>query len=142
VPYRGIAPALQDLAGGQMGMMFVDFASARSQLATPGIKALAVASATEFAGLPGVPTVAASGFPGFEAWAWQGFVAPAATPADVIAKLQASYVAAIKDSEIVAKLTGAGIDILQSTPAEFAAYMRSETEKWDKVVKAANIRAD
>jgi len=142
VPYRGIAPALQDLAGGQMGMMFVDFASARSQLTTPGIKALAVASAGEFAGLPGVPTVAASGFPGFEAWAWQGFVAPAATPADVIAKLQASYVAAIKDPEIVAKLTGAGIDILQSTPAEFAAYMRSETEKWDKVVKAANIRAD
>jgi tripartite-type tricarboxylate transporter receptor subunit TctC len=56
--------------------------------------------------------------------------------------LQASYVAAIKDPEIVTKLTGAGIDILQSTPAEFAAYMRSETEKWDKVVKAANIRAD
>jgi tripartite-type tricarboxylate transporter receptor subunit TctC len=110
VPYRGIAPALQDLAGGQMGMMFADFA--------------------------------ASGFPGFEAWAWQGFVAPAATPADIIAKLQASYAAAIRDPEIVAKLTGAGIDVLQSTPAEFAAYMRSETEKWDKVVKAANIRAD
>jgi len=142
VPYRGVAPALQDLAGGQMGMMFVDFASARSQLATQGIKALAVASAGEFSGLPDVPTVAASGFPGFEAWAWQGFVAPAATPVDVIAKLQASYVAAIRDPEIVAKLTGAGIDILQSTPAEFAAYMRSETEKWDKVVKAANIRAD
>ncbi len=72
VPYRGIAPALQDLAAGQMGVMFVDFASARSQLATPGIKALAVASPTELAGLPGVPTVAAGGFPGFEAWAWQG----------------------------------------------------------------------
>jgi tripartite-type tricarboxylate transporter receptor subunit TctC len=142
VPYRGVAPALQDLAGGQMGMMFVDFASARSQLTTPGIKAIAVASATAFAGMPGVPTVAASGFPGFEAWAWQGFVAPAATPADIIAKLQASYVATIRDPEIVAKLTAAGIDILHSTPAEFAAYMRSETEKWDKVIKAANIHAD
>jgi len=142
VPYRGVAPALQDLAAAQVGVMFVDFASARSQLTTPGIKAIAVASATELAGLPGVPTVAASGYPGFEAWAWQGFAAPAATPADVVAKLQTSYVAAIKDHEIVAKLTGAGIDILQSTPAEFAAYMRSETEKWDKVVKAANIRAD
>jgi tripartite-type tricarboxylate transporter receptor subunit TctC len=122
--------------------MFVDFASARSQLTTPGIKALAVASASEFAGMPGVPTVAASGFPGFEAWAWQGIVAPAATPPDIIAKLQASYLAAIRDREIVAKLTGAGIDVLQSTPSEFAAYMRSETEKWDKVVKAANIHAD
>jgi tripartite-type tricarboxylate transporter receptor subunit TctC len=142
VPYRGVAPALQDLAAGQIGMMFVDFASARSQLATPGIKALAVASPTELAGLPGVPTVAASGFPGFEAWAWQGFVAPAGTPADIVGKLNAGYLAAIKNPEIVAKLTGAGIDVLQSTPAEFSAYMRSETEKWEKVVKAANIRAD
>jgi tripartite-type tricarboxylate transporter receptor subunit TctC len=142
VPYRGVAPALQDLAAGQMGMMFVDFASARSQLATPGIKALAVASTTELAGLPGVPTVAASGFPGFEAWAWQGFVAPAGTPADIVGKLNASYLAAIKNPEIVAKLTGAGIDVLQSTPAEFSAYMRSETAKWEKVVRAANIRAD
>ncbi len=142
VPYRGVAPALQDLAAGQIGVMFVDFASARSQLTTPGIRAIAVASATEFAGMPGVPTVAASGYPGFEAWAWQGFAAPALTPDAIVAKLQASYVAAIKDPEIVTKLTGAGIDILQSTPAEFAAYMRSETEKWDKVVKAANIRAD
>jgi len=142
VPYRGVAPALQDLAAGQMGMMFVDFASARSQLATPGIKALAVASPTELPGLPGVPTVAASGFPGFEAWAWQGFVAPAGTPADIVGKLNASYRAAVKNPEIVAKLTGAGIDVLQSTPAEFAAYMRSETEKWEKVVRAANIRAD
>jgi tripartite-type tricarboxylate transporter receptor subunit TctC len=142
VPYRGVAPALQDLAAGQMGMMFVDFASARSQLATPGIKALAVASTTELAGLPGVPTVAASGFPGFEAWAWQGFVAPAGTPADIVGKLNASYLGAIKNPEIVAKLTGAGIDVLRSTPAEFSAYMRSETEKWEKVIKAANIRAD
>lgn len=142
VPYRGVAPALQDLAAGQMGMMFVDFASARSQLATPGIKALAVASPTELTGLPGVPTVAASGFPGFEAWAWQGFVAPAGTPADIVGKLNATYRAAVKNPEIVAKLNGAGIDVLQSTPAEFSAYMRSETEKWEKVVKAANIRAD
>ncbi len=142
VPYRGVAPALQDLAAGQMGMMFVDFASARSQLATPGIKALAVASPAELAGLPGVPTVAASGFPGFEAWAWQGFVAPAGTSPDIVGKLNASYRAAVKSPEIVAKLNGAGIDVLQSTPAEFSAYMRSETEKWEKVVKAANIRAD
>jgi tripartite-type tricarboxylate transporter receptor subunit TctC len=142
VPYRGVAPALQDLAAGQMGMMFVDFASARSQFATPGIKAIAVASSMELAGLPGVSTVAERGFPGFEAWAWQGFVAPAGTPAEIVGKLNASYLAAVKNPEIVAKLTGAGIDVLQSTPAEFSVYMRNETEKWEKVVKAANIRAD
>ncbi len=142
VPYRGIAPALQDLAAGQIGMMFVDFASARSQLATPGVKAIAVASPGEFAGLPGVPAVAASGFPGFEAWAWQGIVAPAGTPADIVAKLHESYVSAATNPEIVAKLNGAGIDVLQSTPQEFADYMRSETEKWGAVVRTANIRAD
>jgi tripartite-type tricarboxylate transporter receptor subunit TctC len=142
VPYRGIAPALQDLAAAQIGVMFVDFASARSQLSTPGIKAIAVASPTELPGLPGVPTVASAGFAGYEAWAWQGFAAPAGTPAAIVGKLNASYIAAITDPEIVARLNGAGIDVLQSTPEEFAAYMRSEAEKWEKVVKAANIRAD
>jgi len=142
VPYRGASPAMQDLAAGQIGMMFVDFASARSQLSTPGIKALAVASPAEFAGLPGVPTVAASGFPGFEAWAWQGLVFPAGTAADVIAKLRTAYVATVSQPDIVAKLNAAGIDVLQSTPEEFADYMRSETEKWGKVVKDANIRVD
>jgi tripartite-type tricarboxylate transporter receptor subunit TctC len=142
VAYRGVAPALQDLAAGVIGMMFVDFATARSQLATPRIKAIAVASGEEFPGLPGVPPVAASGFPGFEAWAWQGIVAPAGTAGDVIAKLRASYVAAATSPEIVAKLTDAGIDVLQSTPEEFAAYMRSEAEKWGEVVRAGNISAD
>jgi tripartite-type tricarboxylate transporter receptor subunit TctC len=142
VPYRGVAPALQDLAAGQMGMMFVDFASARSQLATAGIKAFAVASSEPLPGLPGVPTVAASGFPGFEAWAWQGFVVPAGTPSDIIGKINASYLSTVKKEDIVAKLNGAGIEVLQSTPAEFAAYMRGEAEKWERVVKAANIHAD
>jgi tripartite-type tricarboxylate transporter receptor subunit TctC len=142
VPYRGVSPAVQDLAAGQIGMMFIDFAAARSQFATPGIKAIAVASPGEFPGLPGIPTVAASGFPGFEAWAWQGLTAPAGTAPDIIAKLNASYLAAANNPDIVAKLTGAGIDVLQSTPAELAEYMRSETEKWGAVVKAANIRVD
>jgi tripartite-type tricarboxylate transporter receptor subunit TctC len=141
VPYRGAAPALQDLAGGQVGMMFVDFATARSQLTTPGIKAIAVASGTNFDGLPGVPTVAASGYPGFEAWAWQGFVAPSATPSEIVAKLRDAYIAAIQDTENRKKLEDAGIEVLQSTPAEFRDYMRAETTKWNAVIKAANIRA-
>jgi tripartite-type tricarboxylate transporter receptor subunit TctC len=142
VPYRGAAPALQDLAGGQVGMMFVDFATARSQLSTPGIKAIAVASLQEFAGLPGVPTIAASGYPGFEAWAWQGFAAPAKTPADIIAKLRSSYLATIQDAEVRKKLTDAGIDVLQSTTEEFASYMRLESEKWNGVIKTAGIQVD
>lgn len=67
---------------------------------------------------------------------------PACTLADIVGKINASYLAAVKKEDIVAKLNGAGIEVLQSTPAEFAAYMRSETEKWERVVKAANIHAD
>jgi tripartite-type tricarboxylate transporter receptor subunit TctC len=142
VPYKGAAPALQDLTNGQVGMMFVDFATARSQLATPSIKALAVTSLNNLPGLPGVPTLAASGYPGFEAWAWQGFVAPADTGGDIIAKLRESYVAAVQDAEIRKKLTDAGIDVLQSTPQEFTTHMLAETAKWGEVIKVANIKAD
>lgn len=140
VPYRGAAPAVQDLVAGNVNMMFIDFATARSQISGP-VQAIAVASPGEFAGLPGVPPVAAD-FPGFEAWAWQGIVAPAGTPPAVIAKLNEAYRRAVALPEIREKLVGAGIDVLQSTPEEMAAYMRAEGEKWDKVIKTANIKLE
>jgi tripartite-type tricarboxylate transporter receptor subunit TctC len=142
VPSHGAARALQDLASGRAGMMFIDFVNARSHLAAPGIKALAVASPEEYPALPRLPTVAASGFPGFEAWVWQGLAVRAGTDADVIEKLRTSYVEVIKGPQIINRLAGAGFDIMQSTPAEFAAYMHSETEKWNKVITTANIRVD
>jgi tripartite-type tricarboxylate transporter receptor subunit TctC len=141
VPYRGAAPAIQDLLGGQIGMMFVDFATARGQLNNKQIKAIAVASPGEFYGMPGVPPVAKD-VPGYEAWAWQGFVLPAKTPADIVGKLHDAYVKTISDGEIKQKLIGAGIDPLQSTPQEMAAYMKSETEKWAKVINTASIKVD
>lgn len=141
VPYKGAGPAIQDLVSGQIGMMFVDFATARGQLSMKQIKAIAVASPGEFSGLPGVPPVAAY-VPGFEAWAWQGFVAPAATPKDVIGKINAAYVKALGNAEIRQKLVGAGIDPLQSTPEQMADYMKSEAAKWEKVIKTAGIKLD
>jgi tripartite-type tricarboxylate transporter receptor subunit TctC len=141
IPYKGAAPAIQDLVSGQIGMMFIDYATARGQLAMKQIKAIAVASPGEFSGLPGVPPVAAY-VQGFEAWAWQGFVAPAATPKDVIDKLNAAYLKAVGNTEIKQKLIGAGIDPLQSTPAQMADYMKSEAAKWEKVIKTANIKLD
>ena len=141
IPYKGAAPAIQDLVSGQIGMMFVDYATARGQLAMKQIKAIAVASPGEFAGLPGVPPVAAD-VPGFEAWAWQGFAAPAATPKDAIAKLNAAYAKAVGNAEIKQKLIGAGIDPLQSSPADMAAYIKSEAAKWEKVIKTAGIKLD
>ncbi|KFG67759.1 tripartite tricarboxylate transporter substrate binding protein [Microvirga sp. BSC39] len=137
VPYRGAAPAVQDLVAGQVDMMFIDFATARSQLSGP-IKAIAVASPKEFAGLPGVPPVAAD-FPGFEAWAWQGFVGPARLPPEIIAKLNETYRQVVAKQDIRDKLTGAGIDVLQSSPAEMAAYMQEEGAKWETVIRTANI---
>lgn len=141
VPYKGAAPAIQDLVGGQIGMMFVDYATARGQLSNKQIKAIAVASPGEFYGMPGVPPVAKD-LPGYEAWAWQGFVLPAKTPADIVSKLHDAYVKAVSDKAIKDKLIGAGIDPLQSTPQEMAAYMKSEAEKWAKVIKTANIKIE
>ncbi|MBM1170282.1 Bug family tripartite tricarboxylate transporter substrate binding protein [Microvirga arabica] len=137
VPYRGAAPAVQDLVSGQVDMMFIDFATARSQLSGP-IKAIAVASPKEFAGLPGVPPVAAD-FPGFEAWAWQGFVGPAGLSPEIVAKLNDTYRQVVARQDIRDKLTGAGIDVLQSSPAEMAVYMQEEGAKWEKVIRTANI---
>jgi tripartite-type tricarboxylate transporter receptor subunit TctC len=141
VPYKGAAPAVQDLISGQIGMMFLDFATARGQLAMKQIKAIAVASPGEFSGLPGVPPVAKD-VPGFEAWAWQGFAAPANTPKEIIDKINAAYVKTVGDAEVRQKLIGAGIDPLQSTPAEMADYIKSESAKWEKVIRAANITLD
>jgi tripartite-type tricarboxylate transporter receptor subunit TctC len=137
VPYRGAAPAVQDLVAGQVDMMFIDFATARSQLSGP-IKAIAVASPKEFSGLPGVPPVAAD-FPGFEAWAWQGFVGPARLSPEIVTKLNDTYRQVVARQDIRDKLTGAGIDVLQSSPSEMASYMQEEGAKWEKVIRTANI---
>lgn len=141
VPYKGAGPALQDLASGQIGMMFVDFATARSQLNLKGIKAIAVCSPKEFYGLPGVPPVSAD-IPGFEAWAWQGFSAPARTAPEIIGKFHDAYVKAVNEPDTRQKIVAAGIDPLQSTPQEMADYVAAETAKWEKVIKTAGIKMD
>jgi tripartite-type tricarboxylate transporter receptor subunit TctC len=143
IPYRGAAPAIQDLVAGTVPLMFVDYATARAYIAAGTPKALGVAAATERAELPGVPPVAATqGLAGFEAWPWQGFVAPAKTPAGVIAKLHDTYVAAVNDPVVRQKLIDAGAEPLQSTPQEFADYRRREAAKWTEVVKTAGIVLD
>ena len=141
VPYKGAGPAVQDLLGGQIGMMFLDFATARVHLASGKLKALAVASPTPHPSLPGVPTVAAS-YPGFEAWAWQGLVAPAGTPQPVVSRLRDAYFAAINDPAVRQAITEAGIEPLQSSGEQMDTYVRAEIAKWSKVVKDANLQLD
>jgi tripartite-type tricarboxylate transporter receptor subunit TctC len=139
VPYKGAGPAIQDLLGGQIPAMFLDLAAGAPQIKGGKIRALAVASPKRIAALPDLATFSESGLPGYEAWAWQGLVAPAGTPKEIIAKLGAEYARAINDAGIRQKIVDAGVDPLQSSPQEFADYIRSEQAKWGKVVNDGGI---
>ncbi len=124
---------MQDLLAGTIPIMFVDYATARSHIAAGTLKALGVAALEERKELLGVPPVAATaGLAGFEAWPWQGFVAPAKTPPEIVAKLHDTYVKAVADPVVGQKLIDAGTEILQSTPQEFADYRRKEAAKWSR----------
>ncbi|MFO1304826.1 MAG: tripartite tricarboxylate transporter substrate binding protein [Burkholderiales bacterium] len=139
VPYKGAAPAIQDLIGGQVAVMPIDLAAGQAAIKSGKIKVLGTATPSPVAALPGVPTIASAGLPGFEAWAWQGFSVPKGTPPDVVARLREGYVQAVADPAVRAKLVEAGIEPLQSTPQEMASYMSAENAKWSKVIKDANI---
>lgn len=142
VPYKGAAPAVQDLLGGRIPVMFLDLAAGAPQIRGGKLKALAVASPKRIAALPALATIDQSGMAGFEAWAWQGLAVPAATPKEVVAKLHAAYVNAISDPTVRQKIVEAGIEPLQSTPQQLADYIVSETAKWAKVIKDGNITVE
>jgi tripartite-type tricarboxylate transporter receptor subunit TctC len=142
VPYKGAGPAIQDLLGGQIPLMFLDLAAGAPQVKSGKLKALAVASDKRIAALPELPTVAESGVPGFEAWAWQALAVPAGTPKDIVAKLNAEFRKAVGVPELRQKLVDAGIDPLQSSPEDASAYIRSETLKWAKVIGEGKITVE
>ncbi len=142
VPYKGAGPAIQDLLGGQIPLMFLDLAAGGPQIKSGKLKALAVASDKRIAALPALPTVAESGLPGFEAWAWQAFAVPVATPKEIVARLNAEYRKAIAVPELRQKLIDAGIDPLESSPENASAYARSETLKWAKVINEGKITVE
>ena len=142
VPYKGAGPAIQDLLGGQIPLMFLDLAAGAPQIRGGKLRALAVASDKRIAALPDMPTLGEAGFPGFEAWAWQALAVPAGTPNDIIARLNAEYRKAIGTPEIRQKMIDAGIDPLQSSPEEATAYIKSETVKWAKVISEGGISVE
>jgi tripartite-type tricarboxylate transporter receptor subunit TctC len=139
VPYKGAAPALKDVISGEVPVMMLDEATAREPIKAGLLKVLASASLERSTEFPSVPTIAESGFPGYEASAWQGIVAPAKTPREIIEKLNGEIESALTDATVREKLKSAGIEPLQSTPESFAAYMQSEKLKWRDVIRAANI---
>ncbi len=142
IPYKGGADALSDLIGGRIGALFPDIATGLPQIRAGKIKALAVASEKRVAALPGLPTVGESGYPGFEAWAWQGFVAPAGTPREVVMKLNGAFARVMADPAISQRLSESGFEPQASTPEQFATYMKSEIAKWAKVIHDSNISLD
>lgn len=139
IPYKGGADAMNDLIGGRIAAMFPDIASALPQIRGGKLRAIAVASEKRVAALPDLPTIAESGYPDFEAWAWQGFVAPAGTPRDVVMKLNSEFAKVMADPSIKQRLSESGFEPQTSTTEEFAAYMKSEIAKWAKVIRESNI---
>jgi len=142
VPYKGSAPAMTDLLGGQVQLMFSDGPTALPQIKGGKVRALAVGSPKRSALVPDLPTIAESGLAGYEAYSWSGIVVPAATPKEIVAKLNADIVKALNDPEVKKRLLENGAEAMPGTPDQFAKTLRSEITKWGKVVKAANIKAD
>jgi len=140
IAYKGGAPAIQAMIAGEtqygalpLNLMSAHFASGR-------LKPLAVTSATRAPQLPGVPTVAESGFPGFEAYNWIGVFAPAATPAYAIARLHAAFAAALAEAEVRQQLVAVGFEVVGSTPEELDRFVHHEFEHWDKFVREFNVK--
>ena len=142
VPYKGAAPALADLLGGQVQLMFSTMPPALPHVKDGKLRALAVTSAKRSPAAPDLPTVDEIALPGFEANTWHGVVAPAGTPRAIIARLNREIVAILHLPDVVERLSAQGAEPVGSTPEEFAAYIGSETLKWAKVVRDSGAKAE
>jgi len=142
VSYKGAAPALQDVIAGHVQVMFATSASVIGHIKSGTVRALAVTTRTRTALLPDLPTVDELGLRGFEATTWHGLVAPAGTPKEAIETLHRATVKALQDADTRRALADLGVEIVGSTPAEFAAYIKSEIPKWTAVVKASGAKLE
>jgi tripartite-type tricarboxylate transporter receptor subunit TctC len=140
VAYKGGGPAMVDLLGGNIHLIFATAASSIGHIKAGKIRALAVTTAKRSALVPDLPTIAESGLPGYEANNWNGFFVPAKTPRPIINRLNKDITAALNAPDIKEFLFKQGLDAAPGTPEEFAAYMKSEMAKWAKVIKAAGIK--
>lgn len=142
VPFRGTGPALQAVIANHIQTAFNPPPPLLQHIKAGTIRAFAVSTLKRTAALPEVPTIAESGFPGFEATTWHGLVAPANTPKEVIATLHRAFTTAVNDPEINKQLTNLGVDVATSTPDEFRAYIKSEIPKWAEIVKASGAKIE
>lgn len=141
VPYRGSAPAIQDVMAGHVEMIFDSSQSALPHVEGKAVRALGVTSRTRMPSLPDTPAVADT-LPGYEAIAWNGLVAPAGTPAEIVSRLNASVLTALADADVTRRFTALGATSRPTSPAQFTAYMADEITKWGKVVRESGAKVD
>ena len=142
IPYKGGSQALGDMVGGQANVMFNGMLATYPFVKEGKLKVLAISSAKRFAAAPEIPTVAESGMPGFETGSWQGIVAPAGTPPEIVNRLHATASAILASPEMKDRLDKAGAELRPMSPAQFGAFIRSERDRWAKVVKESGAKFD
>jgi tripartite-type tricarboxylate transporter receptor subunit TctC len=142
IPYRGTAPSITDLIAGQVDATFTGAPAVLPHVKSGRLRALAVSSTARIPVLPDVPTVAESGYPGFEADQWYGLVAPAGTPADVVARLNAIVNRSLALPDVAQQLAVEGAVAMPSTPAVFGELIAREIPRWREVVRAGNVKPD
>jgi tripartite-type tricarboxylate transporter receptor subunit TctC len=142
VPYKGNAPALVDLLGGQVTMMFDTVNTAMPHVKAGKLRLLATTTAQRSSMAPDVPTMIESGLPGFEVSAWYAVLAPARTPRDVIARLNAEINRALADPEMKSRFAAQGVEFVGGSPEQAEAFIRNEGARWQKIIKAAGMKAD
>jgi tripartite-type tricarboxylate transporter receptor subunit TctC len=140
IPYKGSGPAALDVLAGNVQLAVVDLPASLQQIKAGKLVAYAVTSPQRLAQLPDVPTVAEAGLAGYDSTGWFGVVAPAGTPDEIVKRVNSEIVAALNDEQIKASMRNLGVEPAPSTPAQFEDYIRSETQKWAKVIREANIR--
>jgi tripartite-type tricarboxylate transporter receptor subunit TctC len=138
IPYRGSAPAANDLIGGQIQVMFDNSPTTYPQVKAGTMHALGVASPHRLPSMKDIPAIAET-VPGFESEAWFGLVAPAHTPADVVNKLNAAVRQVLAEPAVIERFQKVGVDLISDSPQEFQRFIQSETEKWGKIIKATNL---
>ena len=142
IPYKGVAPAMVALLGGETALMYDPVLTSLPHVRSGRIRALAVGDTRRSPQMPDVPTVAESGVPSFEASSWFGLVAPAGTPREVIARLHAALVKGISEKETAQRLSSQGMDPVLNTPEQFAERIRSDLPRWGKLIRSSGIKAE
>ena len=142
IPYRGAAPALQDVMGGQVPCMFLDLAAGLPVIQSGKVRALAIGSAKRVAALPNVPTLAEAGVPNTEVFAFQGLLAPAGLPPALTARLNGDLNKALDSAAVKKRMADFSMEAMPGTPEQFKAFARAESKRWGEIIRTANIRLD